>query len=310
MKKRKLGHSGLEVSAIGFGCMGMGMRSGRGPAAAAFSRQQQIYLIRAAHDFGVTFFDTAEAYGPYANEELVGEAIAPFRKDVTVATKFGFDIQGGQIVGLNSRPEHIRRVAEASLKRLNVEAIDLFYQHRVDPDVPVEEVAGAVMDLIREGKVKHFGLCETSAVTLRCAHAVQPVSVVQAAYSPWNRTPEDGLLQTVEALGIGFVPSSPLGSGGLLTQLSHLAERKAATPAQLALAWLLAQKPWVVPIPGTCRIGHADENLGGADVKLSAEDLRDIDALLAEPRQGGVDRAGEARQACAPRENLSAGFQC
>ncbi|MGO4393922.1 aldo/keto reductase [Variovorax sp. M-6] len=309
MKKRKLGNSGLEVSALGFGCMGMSF--GHGPT--SLSRQDQIDVIRAAHDFGVTFFDTAEAYGPYVNEALVGEAIAPFRAGVAVATKFGFDVQDDRIVGLNSRPEQIRKVAEASLKRLKVEAIDLFCQHRVDPKVPIEEVAGAVKNLVARGLVKHFGLSEASAATLRRAHAVQPVSVVQAEYSLWTRDPENGLLQTVEELGIGFVAWSPLGQGCLtgkvgddatfgdaglrstfprfargananrafLAPIAKVAERKRATLAQVALAWLLAKKPWIVPIPGTRSFGRLDENLGAADLRLSDEDLRELDAAPA-----------------------------
>lgn len=310
MKKRKLGNSGLEVSALGFGCMGMSF--GYGPT--SLSREEQIDVIRAAHDFGVTFFDTAEAYGPYVNEELVGEAIAPFRAGVVVATKFGFDIRDDRIVGLNSRPEQIRKVAEASLKRLKVEAIDLFYQHRVDPEVPIEEVAGAVKDLVARGLVKHFGLSEASAATLRRAHAVQPVSVLQSEYSLWTRDPEHGLLQTVEELGIGFVPWSPLGQGyltgkvsddatfgdadlrstfprfapeelkanrALLALVAKVAERQRATLAQTALAWLLAKKPWIVPIPGTRSFGRLDENLGAADLRLTADDVRELDAALA-----------------------------
>ncbi len=309
MKTRKLGNSGLEVSAIGFGCMGMSF--GYGPT--TLSRPQQIDVIRAAYEHGVTFFDTAEAYGPYFNEELVGEALAPTRKDVVIATKFGFDIQNNQIVGLNSRPDQIKRVAEASLERLKTDRIDLFYQHRVDPIVPIEDVAGAVKELISEGKVKHFGLSEASANTLRRAHAVQPVSVLQSEYSLWTRDPEDDLLQTVEELGIGFVPWSPLGQGYLTGQvpdtatfserdlrssfprftsealkanrafldlIGQVAERKGATLAQIALAWLLAQKPWIVPIPGTRSVARLIENLGAADVQLDITDLQDIDQAL------------------------------
>lgn len=292
MKKRKLGHSGLEVSALGFGCRGMGL----GRDAGAPSREDQIAVIRAAHDFGVTFFDTAEVYGPWANEELVGQAIAPFRDRVVVATKFGFDIRDGRIVGLNSRPEQIRKAAEGSLKRLNLEAIDLFCQHRADPGVPIEEVAGAVKDLVARGLVKHFGLCGAGAATVRRAHAVQRVSVVQAEYSLLAREPEDGLLQTLEALGIGFVPWRPLGQGclagkasddspfaddELLETISTVARRRHASPAQVALAWLLAQKPWIVPVPGARSFGRLDENLGAADLRLSTEDLRELDGALA-----------------------------
>jgi aryl-alcohol dehydrogenase-like predicted oxidoreductase len=310
MKMRQLGRSSLTVSELGFGCMGMSF--GYGPT--SLSRQEQIAVIRAAHDRGVTLFDTAEAYGPYVNEELVGEAIAPFRAEVVLATKFGFDIQDHQIVGLNSRPEQIRKAAEASLKRLQVEAIDLLYQHRVDPNVPIEDVAGAVKDLVTRGLVKHFGLSEASAATLRRAHAVQTVSVLQTEYSLWTRDPEsNGLLQTAEELGIGFVPWSPLGQGyltgkvsdgatfgdtdlrgtfprftpealkanrALLALISKVADRKGATLAQIALAWLLAKKPWIVPIPGTRSIARLDENLGAANVQLSTEDLREIDMAL------------------------------
>ena len=311
MKTRQLGRSGLTVSELGFGCMGMSF--GYGPT--LLSRAEQIAVIRAAHDRGVTLFDTAEAYGPYVNEELVGEALAPFRNDVVVATKFGFDIRDNQIVGLNSRPEQIRKVAEGSLKRLKTDRIDLFYQHRVDPEVPIEDVAGAVKDLVAQGKVKHFGLSEASAATLRRAHAVQRVSVVQTEYSLWTRDPEsNGILPTVEELGIGFVPWSPLGQGyltgkvsddatfgdtdlrgtfprfapealkanrAILALISKVADRKGATLAQIALAWLLAKKPWIVPIPGTRSIGRLDENLGAASVALTAEDMRELDAALA-----------------------------
>jgi aryl-alcohol dehydrogenase-like predicted oxidoreductase len=310
-QKRTLGKSTLEVSALGFGCMGMSF--GYGPT--SLSRQEQIAVIRAAQDSGVTYFDTAEAYGPYVNEDLVGEAIAPFRNDVVVATKFGFDVQDNQIVGLNSRPEQIRKVAEGSLKRLKTDRIDLFYQHRVDPKVPIEDVAGAVKDLVAQGKVKHFGLSEASAATLRRAHVVQRVSVLQTEYSLWTRDPEsNGILQTAEELGIGFVPWSPLGQGYLtgkvsddtrfgdtdlrstfprfapealkanrafLALISKVADRKGATLAQIALAWLLAKKPWIVPIPGTRSIARLDENLGAATVALTAEDMRELDAALA-----------------------------
>jgi aryl-alcohol dehydrogenase-like predicted oxidoreductase len=307
MQKRKLGNSNLEVSAIGFGCMGMSFAYG--PAA---DKQQAISVIRSAVERGVTFFDTAEVYGPLTNEELVGEALAPFRKQVVIATKFGFDLAA--FPGLNSRPEHIKQVAEASLKRLRTDVIDLFYQHRVDPNVPMEDVAGAVKDLIREGKVKHFGLSEAGAKTIRRAHAVQPVTAVQSEYSLWTRDPEAEVLPTAEELGIGFVPWSPLGQGfltgnvdGTMTfdsnsdlratfprftpearkanqpvvdLLNKIARRKKATPAQIALAWLLAQKPWIVPIPGTRKLDRMVENIGAAEVRLTSGDLRDIDSSL------------------------------
>ena len=329
MQKRTLGNSGLEVSALGFGCMGMSF--GYGPT--TLDRAGQIAVIRAAHERGVTLFDTAEAYGPFINEELVGEALAPFRDQVVIATKFGFEIRDNQIVGLNSRPEHIKQVADASLKRLKTDRIDLFYQHRVDRNVPIEDMAGAVKDLIAAGKVKHFGLSEASAGTLRRAHAVQPVSVLQTEYSLWTRDPEHGLLQTVEELGIGFVPWSPLGQGYLtgkvadttvfsdtdlrstfprftpealqanrafLGLIGEVAARKGATLAQLALAWLLARKPWIVPIPGTRSIARLDENLGALAVQLDAQGLRDIDDAvlrapvrqprLSEAHMGFIDR--------------------
>jgi aryl-alcohol dehydrogenase-like predicted oxidoreductase len=307
MKKRKLGNSNLEVSAIGFGCMNMSF--GYGPAA---DNKQAITVIRAAVERGVTFFDTAEVYGPLTNEELVGEALAPFRGQVVIATKFGFDLAA--FPGLNSRPEHIKEVAEASLKRLKVDSIDLFYQHRVDPDVPIEEVAGAVKDLIQEGKVKHFGLSEAGAQTIRRAHAVQPVTAVQSEYSLWTRDPEAEVLSTVEELGIGFVPWSPLGQGFLTGKvdatitfdsssdlratfprftpearkanqavvdlLSSVARRKNATSAQIALAWLLAQKPWIVPIPGTRNLERLDENIAAAEIELTSDDLREIDGAF------------------------------
>jgi aryl-alcohol dehydrogenase-like predicted oxidoreductase len=306
MQKRKLGKGGLEVSALGLGCMGMSF--GYGPAA---DKQEMISLIRSAVEQGVTFFDTAEAYGPFTNEELVGEALAPFRDRVVIATKFGFKFgPKGEQVGLDSRPEHIKQVAEASLKRLQVDAIDLFYQHRVDPDVPIEEVAGALKDLIREGKVKHFGLSEAGVQTIRRAHAVQPVTALQSEYSLWWRRPEEEALPTLEELGIGFVPFSPLGKGFLTGKINEnttfdssdfrnivprftpearkanqvlvdllrqIGERKKATPAQIALAWLLARKPWIVPIPGTTKMHRLEENLGAADVELTPEDLRDIE---------------------------------
>jgi aryl-alcohol dehydrogenase-like predicted oxidoreductase len=313
MRKRKLGNSNLEVSAIGLGCMGMSF--GYGPAG---DKQEMISLTRAAVERGVTFFDTAEVYGPFTNEELVGEALSPFRGQVLIATKFGFDLDPKRdprgmkgLPGLNSRPEHIKEVAEGSLKRLRLDVIDLFYQHRVDPDVPIEDVAGAVKHLIQEGKVKHFGLSEAGAQTIRRAHAVQPVAAVQSEYSLWWRRPEAEVLPTLEELGIGFVPYSPLGKGfltgkinentvldssdfrntlprftlearranqALVDLLGKVAERKKATPAQIALAWLLAQKPWIVPIPGTTKLHRLDENLGAGDVELTADDLREIDS--------------------------------
>jgi aryl-alcohol dehydrogenase-like predicted oxidoreductase len=308
MQKRKLGKSNLEVSAIGLGCMGLSF--GYGPAVA---KQEGIALIRAAVDRGVTFFDTAEVYGPFTNEELVGEALAPVRGQVVIATKFGFDIgtDPRSAPGLNSRPEHIQQVAEASLKRLKVEAIDLFYQHRVDPAVPIEDVAGAVKELIQQGKVKHFGLSEAGVQTIRRAHAVQPLTALQSEYSLWTRTPEKEVIPTLEELGIGFVPYSPLGKGfltgamnentkldssdfrgtlprftpeamkanqALIALLGSIAERKKATPAQVALAWLLAQKPWIVPIPGTTKLHRLEENIGALSVDFTPDDLRDIDS--------------------------------
>jgi aryl-alcohol dehydrogenase-like predicted oxidoreductase len=308
MQKRKLGNSGLEISALGFGCMGLSQSYG--PAA---DRQEAISLIRAGVERGVTFFDTAESYGPFTNEEIVGEALAPCRDQVVIATKFGHDIDletGQRRGGLNSRPDHIRQVAEASLRRLRTNVIDLFYQHRVDPDVPIEDVAGAVADLIREGKVKHFGLSEAGAQTIRRAHAVQRVSAVQSEYSLWWRRPEAQVLPTLEELGIGFVPYSPLGKGfltgtidenttfggsdirttiprfapearkanhALVALLGGIAERKQATPAQIALAWLLAQKPWIVPIPGTRKLERLEENIGAANIGLTPGELRDIE---------------------------------
>ena len=306
MQKRKLGNSNLEVSALGLGCMGMSF--GYGPAA---DKQEMISLIRTAVERGVTFFDTAEAYGPFTNEELVGEALAPVRDQVVIATKFGFKFEGGKQSGLDSRPAHIKEVAEASLKRLKTDAIDLFYQHRVDPDVPIEDVAGAVKDLIQEGKVKHFGLSEAGVQTIRRAHAVQPVTALQSEYSLWWRKPEEEVLPTLEELGIGFVPFSPLGKGFLTGKidenttfdssdfrnivprftpenrkanlafvewLTTFAERKKATPAQIALAWLLAQKPWIVPIPGTTKRHRLEENIGAVSIELTPEDLRDIES--------------------------------
>src|SRR2546425_2343246 len=309
MQKRKLGNSNLEVSALGLGCMGMSFSYG--PAA---DKQEMISLLRSAVNRGVTFFDTAEVYGPFTNEELLGEALSPFRGQVVIATKFGFKLDpsgGPKWVGLDSRPQHIKQVAEASLKRLKVDAIDLFYQHRVDPDVPIEDVAGAVKDLIQEGKVKHFGLSEAAAQTIRRAHAVQRVTAVQSEYSLWTRGPEAEVLPTLEELGVGFVPYSPLGKGFLTGKINentafdssdfrntlprftpearkanqalvglhgHIAQRKKATPAQIALAWLLAQKPWIVPIPGTRKLERLDENIGAAAVELKSDDLREIES--------------------------------
>jgi len=305
MQKRRLGRSNLEVSAIGFGCMGLSF--GYGPAV---DKQQGIAVIRAAVERGVTFFDTAEVYGPFTNEELVGEALAPYRGQVAIATKFGFKIENGKQAGLDSRPQHIKEVAEASLKRLNTDRIDLFYQHRVDPSVPIEEVAGAVKDLIKAGKVKHFGLSEAGAQTIRRAHKVQPVTALQSEYSLWWREPEEEIVPTLEELGIGFVPFSPLGKGFLTGAISkdtqfdksdfrnivprfspenreanqavvdliaECAKQKKATPAQIALAWILAQKPWMVPIPGTTKLHRLEENMGAANVKLTADDLRQLD---------------------------------
>ncbi|MDL2399612.1 aldo/keto reductase [Rhizobium mayense] len=311
MQTRKLGNSGLEVSALGLGCMGLSY--GYGPAT---DTQEAIKLIRSAFERGVTFFDTAEAYGPYKNEELLGEALAPIRDKVAIATKFGFefDANGGQS-GMNSRPEQIRRVAEAALKRLKTDIIDLFYQHRVDPDVPIEDVAGAVKGLIKEGKVRHFGLSEAGAQTIRRAHAVQPVAALQSEYSLWWREPEQEVLPTLEELGIGFVPFSPLGKGfltgaisentrfdskdfrnivprftpearkanqGLVDLLGAIAAQKQATPAQVALAWLLARKPWIVPIPGTTKMHRLEENIGAANVALTADDLRNIEDAVSQ----------------------------
>lgn len=312
MQKRRLGRSGPEVSALGLGCMGMSY--GYGPAG---DKQEMIALIRSAVEHGVSFFDTAEVYGPFTNEELVGEALAPFPGRVVIATKFGFapgPDGGARWSGLDSRPQHIREVAEASLRRLKVEAIDLFYQHRVDPEVPIEDVAGAVRDLIREGKVKYFGLSEAGAQTIRRAHAVQPVTAVQSEYSLWWRRPETDVLPTLEELGIGFVPFSPLGRGfltgkinenttfdgsdfrntlprfasearkanqALVDLLGGIAARRKATPAQIALAWLLAQKPWIVPIPGTTKLPRLDENIGAAALTLTSDDLGEIDRAAA-----------------------------
>ncbi len=312
MQKRKLGTSGLEVSALGLGCMGMSASYGRIP-----DKQEMISLLRAAVDRGVTFFDTAEVYGPFTNEELVGEALSPVRDQVVIATKFGFKLDpSGQRtwLGTDSRPEHIKQVADASLKRLKTDYIDLFYQHRVDPDVPIEDVAGAVKDLIAAGKVRHLGLSEPGLETIRRAHAVQPVTAIQNEYSLWTRTPEAEVLPLLEELGIGFVPYSPLGRGfltgkidesttfestdfrnilprfsadarkanqALVDLLKSIGERKHATPAQIALAWLLAQRPWIVPIPGTTKLNRLEENIGAVEVELSTNDLREIDAAAA-----------------------------
>ena len=332
MQKRKLGKSGLEVSALGLGCMGMSFSYGPPK-----DKQEMTSLLRAAVERGITFFDTAEVYGPFMNEELVGEALAPFREQVVIATKFGFDLspdfdprgmKGSP--GLNSRPEHIKQAVEGSLKRLKVDVIDLLYQHRVDPNVPIEDVAGAVKDLIQEGKVKHFGLSEAGVQTIRRAHAVQPVTALQSEYSLWTRTPEKEVIPTLEELGIGLVPYSPLGKGfltgkidenakfdssdfrstlprftpealkanqALIDLLASIGERKKATPAQIALAWLLAQKPWIVPIPGTTKLHRLDENIGAVSVELTPDDLRDIDerrlkdhgARRPVPRKAGAD---------------------
>jgi aryl-alcohol dehydrogenase-like predicted oxidoreductase len=313
MQTRKLGKRNLEVSAMGLGCMGMTFSYGPAP-----DKQQMIALLRAAVDRGVTFFDTAEVYGPFNNEELVGEALAPFRGQVVIATKFGFKLDpngGPKWIGLDSRPEHIKEVAEGSLRRLKVDAIDLFYQHRVDPDVPIEDVAGAVKDLIQQGKVKHFGLSEAGVQTIRRAHAVQPVTALQSEYSLWWRSPEAEVLPTLEELGIGFVPYSPLGRGfltgkidentsfdstdfrstlprftpearkanqALVDLLGAIGKRKDATPAQIALAWLLAQKPWIVPIPGTTKLHRLEENIGAAAIEVTPDDLREIDRVASQ----------------------------
>jgi len=312
MKKRKLGKSGLEVSAIGLGCMGMSF--GYGPPK---DKQEMISLLHAAVERGVTFFDTAEVYGPFTNEELVGEGLGPFRNQVVIATKFGFklDPKSGRSIGVDSRPEHIKEVAEASLKRLKTDVIDLFYQHRVDPDVPIEDVAGAVKELIREGKVKYFGLSEPGVQTIRRAHAVQPLTAIQNEYSLWWRKAEHEVLPLLEELGIGFVPYSPLGRGfltgkmneettfdstdfrntlprftsdarkanrALVDLLGEIAKRKKATPAQIALAWLLAKKPWIVPIPGTTKLTRLEENIGAADIELTREDLSEIESAASQ----------------------------
>jgi aryl-alcohol dehydrogenase-like predicted oxidoreductase len=313
MQKRRLGKSGLEVSALGLGCMGMSFSYGPPK-----DKQEMTALLRAAVERGITFFDTAEVYGPFLNEDLVGEALAPFRKQVVIATKFGFDLRPSfdprgikGLPGLDSRPEHIKQAAEDSLKRLKVDVIDLLYQHRVDPNVPIEDVAGAVKDLIQEGKVKHFGLSEAGVQTIRRAHAVQPLTTLQSEYSLWTRTPEKEVIPTLEELGIGLVPYSPLGKGfltgkidenakfdssdfrstlprftpealkanqALIDLLASIGKRKKATPAQIALAWLLAQKPWIVPIPGTTKLERLEENIGAVSIGLTREDLREIDA--------------------------------
>ncbi|HZZ44850.1 MAG TPA: aldo/keto reductase [Tepidisphaeraceae bacterium] len=310
MKKRKLGNSGLEVSALGLGCMGMSFSYGPPK-----DKQEMSRLLESAVDRGITFFDTAEVYGPFTNEELVGEALAPFRGKVVIATKFGFDLSGSDTrpgkAGLNSRPEQIKKAVEGSLKRLRIEVIDLLYQHRVDPNVPIEDVAGTVKELIQQGKVKHFGLSEAGVQTIRRAHAVQAVAALQSEYSLWTRTPEKEVIPTIEELGIGLVPYSPLGKGfltgkmdekttfdntdfrstlprftpealkanqALIDLLGEIGQRKKATPAQIALAWLLAQKPWMVPIPGTTKLHRLEENIGAVEIELTAEDLREIDS--------------------------------
>jgi aryl-alcohol dehydrogenase-like predicted oxidoreductase len=310
MKKRKLGKSNLEVSALGLGCMGMSFSYGPPK-----DKQEMTTLLRAAVERGVTFFDTAEVYGPFTNEELLGEALAPFRKQLVIATKFGFDLSGSDnrpgAPGLNSQPEHIKKAIEGSLKRLKIDVIDLLYQHRVDPNVPIEDVAGTVKELIQQGKVKHFGLSEAGVKTIRRAHAVQPLTALQSEYSLWTRTPEKEVIPTLEELGIGFVPYSPLGKGfltgamneqtkldssdfrstlprftpeamkanqALIDLLGSIASRKKATPAQIALAWLLAQRPWIVPIPGTTKLHRLDENIGAVAVQLTPDDLRDIES--------------------------------
>jgi aryl-alcohol dehydrogenase-like predicted oxidoreductase len=320
MQKRKLGKGNLEVSALGLGCMGMSFSYGPPK-----DKQEMTALLRAAVERGITFFDTAEVYGPFINEDLVGEALAPVRKQVVIATKFGFDLSGGDTrpgaAGLNSRPEHIKQAAEGSLKRLKVEVIDLLYQHRVDPNVPIEDVAGAVKDLIQAGKVRHFGLSEAGVQTIRRAHAVQPLTALQSEYSLWTRTPEKEVIPTLEELGIGFVPYSPLGKGfltgkmdkkttfdssdfrstlprftpealkanqALVDLLSKIAKRKKATPAQIALAWLLAQKPWIVPIPGTTKLHRLDENIGAVAVQLTPDDLRDIESAASKIKVQGA----------------------
>jgi aryl-alcohol dehydrogenase-like predicted oxidoreductase len=323
MQMRKLGTSGLEVSALGLGCMGLSF--GYGPPV---EKQQGIKLIRAAHDQGVTFFDTAEVYGPYTNEELVGEALVPVRDEVVIATKFGFQIANGKQAGLDSRPEHIKDVVTASLKRLKTDRIDLLYQHRVDPNVPIEDVAGAVKDLIQEGKVKHFGLSEAGDAVIRRAHVVQPVTALQSEYSLWWREPEEKILPTLEELGIGFVPFSPLGKGYLTGKIDEkttfdatdfrntvprfseenrkanqefvkllgtIAEEKRATPAQVALSWILAQKPWIVPIPGTTKVHRLEENVAAASVALTKDDLQELESAATQIKARGA-RYSEAAQ--------------
>jgi aryl-alcohol dehydrogenase-like predicted oxidoreductase len=324
MQKRKLGNSNLEISAIGLGCMGMSFAYGP-----AHDKQEMIKLIHSAVEEGITFFDTAEVYGPFTNEELVGEALAPYRDQVAIATKFGFKLdENGKQIGVDSRPEHIREVAEASLKRLRTDRIDLLYQHRVDPSVPIEDVAGTVKNLIQEGKVKHFGLSEAGAETIRKAHAVQPLTALQSEYSLWWREPEKEILPVLEELGIGFVPFSPLGRGfltgkidentafdsndfrntlprftpearranqALVDLLGKIAAGKNATPAQIALAWLLAQKPWIVPIPGTTKLERLKENIGAAEIELAPDDLREIETALSEIEVQGA-RYPEAQQ--------------
>ncbi len=323
MQTRKLGISNLEVSALGLGCMGMSFSFPPFP-----EKKDMIVMLRKAVEMGVTFFDTAEVYGPYTNEELVGEALQPLRKEVVIATKFGWDITDGKMVGLNSRPEQIRKVAEASLKRLRTDVIDLFYQHRVDPNVPIEDVAGTVKDLIKEGKVRHFGLSEAGVKNIRRAHAEQPVTALQSEYSLWWREPEDEIIPTLEELGIGFVPFSPLGKGFLTGKiddkttfestdfratvprfsaenrkankvvvdlLTSIAKEKEATPAQIALAWLLAKKPWIVPIPGTTKLHRLEENIGATKLTLSAEELKNIDEAASKIKIEG-DRYSEATQ--------------
>jgi len=320
MQKRKLGNSKLEVSAVGLGCMGMSFSYGPPK-----DKQEMTSLLRAAVERGITFFDTAEVYGPYTNEELVGEALAPFRGKVVIATKFGFDLSGSDTrpgaAGLNSRPEHIKQAVEGSLKRLRLETIDLLYQHRVDPNVPIEDVAGAVKELIQQGKVEHFGLSEAGVQTIRRAHKVQPVTALQSEYSLWTRTPEKEVIPTLEELGIGFVPYSPLGKGfltgkidanakfdssdfrstlprftpealkanqALIDLLGRIGKRKKATPAQIALAWLLAQKPWIVPIPGTTKLHRLDENIGALAVELTSDDLREIETAASKIKVQGA----------------------
>ncbi len=319
MQKRKLGNSNLEVSALGLGCMGMSFAYGKPP-----DKNEMISLLRKSVELGITFFDTAEVYGPYTNEDLVGEALAPVREQIVIATKFGFELDpngGPKWIGLNSRPEHIRQVAESSLKRLRIDTIDLFYQHRVDPNIPIEDVAGAVKELIQEGKVKHFGLSEAGIETIRRAHAVQPVTALQSEYSLWWREPENEILPVLEELGIGFVPYSPLGRGfltgkinentlfestdfratlprftsearksnlKLVEHLNQFAIQKNATPAQIALAWLLAKKPWIVPIPGTTKLNRLEENIGAVNIELSSDELNEIENISTEIKIQGT----------------------